>query len=115
MLRMASLAFLALCASATAQDATGVGFLNLTASEITSLKLSPAGKQAWGENQRAESRDGAIGYNKRLTVTDVEPGVYDLKFRDKLHRECVLRDIAIKDNAVISIEEKKLVGHCRLL
>jgi hypothetical protein len=112
---MASLAFLAFCASAFAEDATGVGFLNLTASEITSLKLSPAGKAEWGENRRDEARDGAIGYNKRLTVTDVEPGVYDVKFRDKLHRECVLTNIDIQDNAVISIEERKLVGHCRLL
>jgi hypothetical protein len=111
MKRTAALALLFLCASAYAQDGGSVGFVNLTASEITSIKLSPAGKQEWGENRREES----VGYNKQLTRTDVEPGVYDVKFRDKLHRECVLKNVDIKDNAVISIEEKKLVGHCRLL
>jgi hypothetical protein len=114
MLRMASLALMFLCASAYAQDGGSVGFLNLTASEIMSLKLSPAGKQEWGENRGKESGVG-VGYNKRLTVMDVEAGLYDVKFRDKLHRECVLKNIDIRDNAVISIEERKLVGHCRLL
>jgi hypothetical protein len=113
MLRMASLALTLLCASAYAQDGGNVGFLNMTASEITSLKLSPAGKQEWGENQGKER--GGVGYNKRWTVPDVEPGLYDVKFRDKLHRECVLKNVDIRDNAVISIEERKLVGHCRLL
>ncbi len=115
MLRMASLALLLLTASAYAQDAGRVAFINLTASEILSLKLSPAGKEEWTENRRDEARDGTIGYKKRLTVADVEPGAYDVKFRDKLHRECVLKNIDINASTVFSIEERKLVGHCRLL
>jgi hypothetical protein len=115
MLKSVSLAFLALCASAYAQDGAGVGFINLTASEITSLKLSPTGKAEWTENQRDEARGETIGYNKRMTVTDVEPGAYDVKFRDKLHRECVLKNVEIGSSTVVSIEEKKLVGHCRLM
>lgn len=114
MMKAASLALLFLCASAYAQDKSSVSFLNLTASEITTLKLSHAGKQEWGENRRDQA-SGGVGYNKRVTVADVEPGLYDVKFRDKLNRECVLKNIDVKDNAVISIEEKKLVGHCRLL
>jgi hypothetical protein len=114
MMRTVSLALLFLCGSAYAQEGGSVGFLNLTASEITSIKLSPVHKQEERENKGKET-SGAVGYNKRMTVTDIEPGLYDVKFRDKLHRECVLKNIDIKDNAVISIEEKKLVGHCRLL
>ena len=54
---------------------------------------------------------------KIVTTFDdhAQPGLYDVKFRDKLHRECVLKNIDLKNNSVISIEEKKLVGHCRLL
>jgi hypothetical protein len=117
MLKMVSLAFLAFCAPASAQDGSGAGagFINLTASEITSLKLSPAGKAEWTENQRDETRGETIGYNRRMTVANVEPGVYDVKFRDKLRRECVLKNIDIGANTVVSIEEKKLVGHCRLM
>ena len=75
MKRTASLALLFLCASAYARDGSSVGFLNLTASEITSLKLSPAGKQEWGES-RGDAGAGGIGYNKRFTVADVEPAAH---------------------------------------
>jgi len=113
MLRLASLAFLALCAPAFAQGATGFAFLNLTAGEITSLKLSPAGKEKWGQNHKSPA--GAIVYNKRLAVTGVEAGVYDVKFSDKFRRECVLKNIKIQNNATVSIEERNLVGHCHMI
>lgn len=139
MLKMVSLALLTSCAAAYAQDAGSVRFLNLTASEITSLKLSPVAKRQPVNKQDLENKQdllaeqgyegkeekpvtpqpkehlGSVGYNKPLAIANVEPGVYDVKFRDKLNRECVLKNVALKGNATISIEEKKLVGHCKLL
>lgn len=132
MLKMVSLALLTSCAAAYAQDAASVRFLNLTASEITSLKLLPVSKpqpakkqdledmQVLAEQEKPAAQQpkehvGSVGYNKPLAIANVEPGVYDVKFRDKLNRECVLKNFAVRSNATISIEEKKLVGHCKLL
>ena len=113
MLRITSLALVILWTGAYAQHISGIEFRNLTASAITSLKLSPAGKQEWGENQ-CENCSGSFAYNGRLKVSDVEPGVYDVKFRDNLHRECVLKNIDLRADRAISIEEKKLVGLCQM-
>ncbi len=104
-------------------EAKGVRFWNLTAATITSLQLSPVakkeqlspvGKKEWGLNQCDNDKDHTVDHDERLNITGVEPGVYNVKFRDNLHRECVLKNIDIKDNKVFSIEEKKLVGFCTM-
>ncbi len=97
-----------------AAEGKGIRFWNLTAATITSLQLSPAGKKEWGPNQTENDKDHSVDHDERLKITGVEPGVYDVKFRDNLHRECVLKNIDIKADGIISIEEKKLVGFCHM-
>ncbi len=97
-----------------AAEGKGIRFWNLTAATITSLQLSPAGKSQWGANQCENDKDGSVDHDERLKITGVEPGVYDVKFRDKLRRECVIKNIDIKPDGVFSIEEKKLVGFCQM-
>lgn len=100
--------------AAQAEEGKGIRFWNLTASTITSLKLSPAGQKAWGANQVQNDRDGGVDYDERLKITGVEPGLYDVKFHDKLARECIQKNISIKANEVFSIHEKSLPGTCTL-
>ena len=45
-------------------------------------------------------------------ITGAQPGVYDVKFRDDQHRECVIKNIDIKADGIFSIEENKLAGLC---
>ena len=97
-----------------AAEGKGVRFWNLTAATITSLQLSPAGKNEWGQNQTENDKDRSVDHDERLKITGVEPGVYDVKFRDNLHRECVIKNIGIKADGVFSIEEKQLVGFCHM-
>ena len=97
-----------------AAEGKGIRFWNLTAATITSLQLSPAGKSEWGPNQCANDKDGSVDHDERLKITGVEPGAYDVKFRDNLHRECVIKNIDIKADGIFSIEEKKLVGSCNM-
>ncbi len=78
-------------------------------------KQDPLAEQEKPAAPQPKEHVGSTGYNKPVMIADVEPGVYDVKFRDKLNRECVLKNVALKSNATISIEEKKLVGHCKLL
>ena len=71
-------------------------------------------KKEWGPNQCENDKDGSVDHDERLKITGVEPGTYDVKFRDNLHRECVIKNIDIKTDGIFSIEEKKLVGFCHM-
>jgi hypothetical protein len=97
-----------------AAEGKGIRFWNLTAATITSLQLSPAGKSEWGQNQTDNDKDHSVDHDERLKIAGIEPGIYDVKFRDNLHRECVIKKIDIKADGIFSIEEKKLVGFCHM-
>lgn len=85
-------------------------FWNLTANTITALQLSPAGKADWGADQTVNDPDHTVDHDERLKITNVKSGVFDVKFTDKTGRECVVKDVAIKEGAVFSIDEKKVAG-----
>ena len=97
-----------------AAEGKGIRFWNLTAATITSLELSPAAKDEWGRNQTENDKDHTVDHDERLKITGIEPGVYDVKFRDTLRRECVIKNIDIKAGGIFSIEEKKLAGFCHM-
>jgi hypothetical protein len=92
-------------ATASAKDTR---FWNLTANTITSLQLSPAGKNQWGKNQTDNDNDHTVDHDERLKITDTATGVYDVKFTDKTGRSCVVPNVQIKESAIFSIEEKAL-------
>ncbi len=98
-----SLAFIP--ATASAKDTQ---FWNLTANTITSLQLSPAGKNEWGHNQTNNDNDHTVDHDERLKITDTAAGVYDVKFVDKSGRTCVVPNVQVRANAIFSIEEKAL-------
>jgi hypothetical protein len=93
--------------SASAKDTR---FWNLTANTITSLQLSPAGKNEWGQNQADNDRDHTVDHDERLKITDTAPGMYDVKFADKSGRTCVVPNVPVKTGAIFTIEEKELKG-----
>lgn len=96
--------------SASAKDTQ---FWNLTANTITSLQLSPAGKNEWGPNQTDNDRDHTVDHDERLKITDTAAGTYDVKFADKIGRTCVVPNVQVKAGAIFSIEEKELKGCAR--
>ena len=83
-------------------------FWNLTANTITSLQLSPAGKNEWGRNQTDNDNDRTVDHDERLKITDTVTGVYDVKFVDKSGRTCVVPNVEVKANGIFTIEEKAL-------
>ena len=85
-------------------------FWNLTANTITSLQLSPAGKNDWGPNQADNDRDHTVDHDERLKITNTTPGMYDVKFVDKSGRTCVVPNIQVTAGSIFSIEEKDLKG-----
>jgi hypothetical protein len=92
----------------TNASAKDTRFWNLTANTITSLQLSPAGKNDWGHNQADNDRDGTVDHDERLKITDTAAGVYDVKFVDKSGRTCVVPNIEVKTGSIFTIEEKGL-------
>ena len=91
-----------------AADRKPTRFWNLTANTIVTLQRSPAGQQAWGRNQCDNDKDHEVDHDERLRITDVAPGRYDVRFKDKTGRVCVVKDIEVKDGDIFTIEEKDL-------
>jgi hypothetical protein len=105
------LALLALILAGTGELAAqgkGIRLWNLTTATISGLQLSPAGKDAWGPNQTLNDKDKEVDHRERLRITDVEPGRYDAKVSYPNARQCFVRSIEIKADAVFSIEDKDL-------
>jgi hypothetical protein len=111
-LLLASIAFALMGASVAAQDRKGIRFWNLSLHTITTLQMSPAGTDIWGPDQCKNDRDGTVDHDKRLRITGIEPGRYDVKLTDKIDRVCIVRNVEVKDGAVFSIEERQLT-ECR--
>jgi hypothetical protein len=80
----------------------------LTAHTITSVQLSPAGKNQWGSNQTENDADHAVDHDERLKITGAASGLYDVKFVDDSGRRCLVENVQIKEGSVFSIEEKNL-------
>jgi hypothetical protein len=86
----------------------GIRLWNLTTATISGFQLSPAGKNDWGPNQTLNDRDKEVDHDERLRITGVEPGRYDAKVSYRDARQCFVRDLEIKAEAVFSIADKDL-------
>ena len=91
-----------------AAQGKGIRFWNLTTATVSGFQLSPAGKDNWGPNLTLNDKDGEVDHDERLRITGVEPGRYDARvsYRDK--RQCMVRNIELKADAVFSIADKDL-------
>ena len=105
---IASIVLLLAGASALFAQGKGIRFWNLTSATISGLQLSPAGKNEWGPNQTLNDKDKEVDHDERLRITGVEPGRYDAKLTYPDKKQCVVRDIEIKADAVFSIMDKDL-------
>jgi hypothetical protein len=91
-----------------AAEGKGIRFWNLTTATVSGFQLSLAGKDNWGPNQTLNDKDGEVDHDERLRITGVEPGRYDARVRYRDKRQCVVRDIELKADAVFSIADKDL-------
>jgi len=104
----ATAVFLLTAPGQLAAQGKGIRFWNLTTATVSSLQLSPAGKDNWGANQTLNDKDKEVDHDERLRITGVEPGRYDAKVGYRGSKQCVVRDIEIKADAVFSIADKDL-------
>ena len=92
----------------TMAQSKGIRLWNLTSTTISGFQLSPPGKNDWGPNQTLNDKDKEVDHDERLRITGVEPGRYDAKVSYRDNRQCFVRDIEIKADAVFSIADKDL-------
>ena len=86
----------------------GIRLWNLTSETISSFQLSAPGQKLWGHNQTLNDKDKEVDHDERLRITGVEPGRYDARVSYPNARQCIVRDIEIKADAVFSIADKDL-------
>ena len=86
----------------------GIRLWNLTTATISGFQLSPAGKNEWGANQTLNDKDKEVDHDERLRITGIEPGRYDARVSYPDKRQCYVRDIEIKADAVFSVSDKDL-------
>src|SRR5258708_19724873 len=103
---LASVALLLASGDELAAQGKGMRFWNLTTATISSFQLSPAGKDTWGPNQTLNDKDKEVDHDERLRITNVEPGRYDAKVGYRDLKQCFVRDIKIKADALFSIPYK---------
>ena len=96
------------CALFAQTKGKGVRLWNLTSATISGFELSPAGRNEWGPNQTLNDKDKEVDHAERLRITGVEPGHYDAKVTYPDSKQCFVRDIEIKADAVFSISDKDL-------
>jgi hypothetical protein len=86
----------------------GIRLWNLTTATISNFQLSPVGKDSWGPNQTLNDRDKEVDHDERVRITGIASGRYDAKVGYRDSRQCLVRDIEIKADAVFSITDKDL-------
>ena len=95
-------------AGAEEKKSKGTRFWNLTGETVTKFELAPAGTTTFGPDQCKNDKDGSVDNDERLRITDVTDGIYDARLTDKSGRVCVVAGLAIKADAVFSIEKDQL-------
>jgi hypothetical protein len=105
---LAPAALLLASAYELAAQGKGIRFWNLTTATISNFQLSPAGKDTWGPNQTLNDKDKEVDHDERLRITSTEPGRYDAKIGYRNSKQCIVRDVEIKADAVFSIADEDL-------
>jgi hypothetical protein len=106
---LALIALLTLAGEAAAQGkGKGIRLWNLTTETISGFQLAPAGRTDWGPNQCLNDKDKEVDHDERLRINGVEPGHYDARVSYPNGRQCIVRGIEIRADAVFSIADKDL-------
>jgi hypothetical protein len=85
-------------------------FWNLTGAELVEVVLAPAGTDKFGDNQTLNDDNKAIENDERLPLVGVTAGKYDVRIKDKAGRECLIKDVDVKEGTAyaFSLETEQL-------
>ena len=88
----------------------GIRFWNLASITIAKFYMAPAGTGKYGANQCENDRDGTVSPDERLKITNVTPGIYDVKLATDKGKVCIVKGLKVDADAVFSIEDKDLTN-----
>jgi hypothetical protein len=109
-MRVALIVLVSILAAGHASAAKPTRFWNLTANTVTKLEMAPSGTDRWGEDQAKNDKDGSVDHDERLKVTGVTTGTYDVRLSDSKGRACLIKNVAVKEGDVFSIDEKQMTN-----
>jgi hypothetical protein len=112
-LRRTVLAAGALCVATAPALARDLLFWNQTSKEFKGVFLAPAGTEKFGPNQAENDVDRTVSADERLKITDVAPGVYDVRLVEVSGRVCLVAGVEVKatGRVAFAIGEDQL-NHC---
>ena len=108
-LLLISIGLLFACSAAMAADSL---FLNRVGETLVKLQLAPAGTTKWGPDQCQFEDDKSVENNEKIPLKEVMPGRYDAKFTDLKGRTCTVKNLDVKDGALVVIRESELPPEC---
>jgi hypothetical protein len=83
-----------------------------TSSDFPELYLAPTGTTSWGSNQTLNDKDKVLDHSERLTLSGVNPGVYDMKLVDSKGRICIVTGVDLSTKRNFDIRDQNL-AQCR--
>jgi hypothetical protein len=60
-----------------------------TSTDFKGVYLAPSGTTQWGSNQALNDKDKSLDVTERLTLTGMQPGIYDVRLVDEDGRACI--------------------------
>jgi hypothetical protein len=100
------------CSAAIAAEGKPPLFLNRVGETLVKLQLAPAGSEKWGPDQCQFEDDKSVENNEKIPLKEVMPGRYDVRFTDLKGRACTVKNLDVKDGALVVIRENELPPEC---
>ena len=102
------LAALALVATSIGVRALDLELSNASKTPLHHLYFSTVGEKNWGEDQLGDTDEDVVGPGDSYTLTDIEPGKYDLKLVASDGTECVLGNVRFGVDKTWTVTEAML-------
>lgn len=103
---------LSLACSAASAAERGSLFLNRVGETLVKLQFAPAGTAKWGPDQCQYEDDKSVEHNEKVPLKGVTSGRYDVRFTDLKGRTCTVKNLDVKDGALVVIRENELPPEC---
>ena len=99
------------CSAAMAAEDSML-FLNRVGETLVKLQLAPAGTTKWGPDQCSFEDDKSVENNEKIPLKEIVPGRYDVRFTDLKGRTCMVKNLEVKDGALVVLREAELPPEC---
>ena len=103
---------LSLACSAAIAAESNLLFLNRVGETLVKLQLAPAGSSKWGPDQCQFEDDKSVENNEKIPLKEIVPGRYDVRFTDLKGRTCMVKNLEVKDGALVVLREAELPPEC---